>query len=155
MFQEEILKMLKKGWVNNMNKYVKEFFHRGLIFGGFGPIILGIVFFVLSKTLDNFGVSGEQILIGIVSTYVLAFVQAGVTVFNQIEHWSTPKSLFFHFISLYITYTLCYLLNSWIPFEWGVIGIFTAIFVVLFFAIWITVYLSVKSVSKKMNAKLK
>ena len=30
-----------------MNKYLKEFFHRGLIFGGFGPIILGIVFAIL------------------------------------------------------------------------------------------------------------
>ena len=138
-----------------MNKYLKEFLHRGLVFGGFGPIVVGIVFLILSKTLDNFSLGGIEVFLAILSTYVLAFVQAGVTVFNQMEHWSTTKSLFFHFASLYITYTLCYVLNSWIPFKWGVIGIFTLIFTVLFFAIWITVYLSVKYASKKMNAKLK
>lgn len=138
-----------------MNKYLKEFLHRGLIFGGFGPIVLGIIFFILSKTLDNFYVSGGQILLGIVSTYILAFVQAGATVFNQIEHWSVPKSVFFHFTSLYLIYTLCYLVNSWIPFEWGVIAIFTAIFAVLFFVIWITVYLTVRSTSKKLNSSIK
>ncbi|MBQ2974551.1 MAG: DUF3021 domain-containing protein [Clostridia bacterium] len=138
-----------------MNKYLKEFLHRGLIFGGFGPIVLGIIFFILSKTLNDFYVSGVQILLGIVSTYILAFVQAGATVFNQIEHWSVPKSLFFHFTSLYLIYTLSYLVNSWIPFKWGVIAIFTAIFAALFFAIWIIVYLIVRSTSKKLNSSIK
>ena len=30
-----------------MNKYVRSFLHRGLMFGGFGPIIIGIVYLVL------------------------------------------------------------------------------------------------------------
>lgn len=138
-----------------MNKYLKEFLHRGLIFAGFGPIVLGIIFFVLSKTLDDFFVSGGQIFLGILSTYILAFVQAGVTVFNQIDHWSTPKSLFCHFGMLYAVYVLCYILNSWIPFEWGVIGIFTAVFVSTFFIIWFIVYFIVKVTSRKLNKKLK
>lgn len=125
------------------------------MFSGFGPIILGIIFFILSKALDNFSVSGEQILLGIISTYILAFVQAGASVFNQIEHWSLPKSLFCHFGLLYVTYSLCYILNSWIPFEWGVIGIFTAIFVVAYFIIWFTVYFIVKATGKKLNSTLK
>lgn len=138
-----------------MNKYLKEFFHRGLIFAGFGPIVLGIIFFILSKTLDNFYVSGGQILLGIISTYILAFVQAGVTVFNQIEHWPIAKSLFCHFGMLYVVYFLAYILNSWIPFEWGVIGIFTIIFVTVFFVIWFTVYFIVKATSRKLNKNLK
>ncbi len=138
-----------------MNRYLKEFFHRGLVFSGFGPIVLGIVFFILSKTVNDFYVSGGQILLGIISTYILAFVQAGVTVFNQIEHWSTPKSLLCHFGLLYAVYVLCYVLNSWIPFEWGVIGIFTAIFVVIYFIVWFTVYFIVKATGKKLNATLK
>ncbi len=137
-----------------MNKYLKEFLHRGLIFAGFGPIILGIIFFILSKTLDDFYVSGGQILLGIISTYILAFIQAGATVFNQIEHWSVPKSLLCHFGSLYAVYVLCYILNSWIPFEWGVIGIFTVIFAVIYFVIWFTVYFIAKVTSRKLNKKL-
>lgn len=138
-----------------MNKYLKEFLHRGLIFSGFGPVVLGIILFIVSKTVDDFSISGEQILLGIASTYILAFVQAGATVFNQIEHWSTPKSLFCHFGMLYAVYVMCYVLNSWIPFEWGVIGVFTAIFVAVFFTVWFTVYFIVKATSKKLNAKLK
>ena len=138
-----------------MNKYLKEFLHRGLIFSGFGPVVLGIILCIVSKTVDDFSISGEQILLGIASTYILAFVQAGATVFNQIEHWSTPKSLFCHFGMLYVVYVMSYILNSWIPFEWGVIGVFTAIFVAVFFTVWFTVYFIVKATSKKLNAKLK
>ena len=125
------------------------------MFAGFGPIILGIIFFILEKTLDEFSVSAVQILLGIVSTYVLAFVQAGASVFNQLEHWSLPKSLFCHFGMLYAVYVICYILNSWIPFEWGVIGIFTAIFVMTYFIVWFTVYFIVKATGKKLNATLK
>lgn len=137
-----------------MNKYLKEFLFRGLIFGGFGPIILGIVYYILSKTLNNFSLNGSEILLGIISTYLLAFVQAGVTVFNQIEHWSVPKSLLCHFGSLYVVYVFCYIVNSWIPFEWGIVGLFTAIFVVLYFIIWFTVYFIAKATGKKLNSVL-
>lgn len=137
-----------------MNKYLKDFFHRGLIFGGFGPVILGIVYCILSKTLNDFSLNGSEVLLGIISTYLLAFVQAGVTVFNQIEHWSVPKSLLCHFGSLYIVYVFCYIVNSWIPFEWGVVGLFTAIFVALYFIIWFTVYFIAKATGKKLNSVL-
>ena len=33
-----------------MNKYLKEFLHRGLIFGGFGPLVAGIVFLIIGLT---------------------------------------------------------------------------------------------------------
>ena len=137
-----------------MNKYGKEFFHRGLIFGGLGPIVVGIVYAILELTLPSFSLGGFEVLLATVSSYLLAFVQAGATVFNQIEHWSVPKSLFWHFISLYVAHVGCYLVNTWIPFRVDVVLIFTAIFVVLFFAIWFTVYLCVKATSKKMNARL-
>lgn len=139
----------------NMNKYVKSFLHRGLMFGGFGPIIVGIVYYILSLTIDSFSISGGQLLLVISSSYVLAFVQAGVSVFNQIEDWSVAKSLLCHFSFLYITYVTCYLVNTWIPFDINVVLIFTAIFVVLYLVIWLTVYFSVKAVAKRLNAKLR
>ena len=137
-----------------MNKYVKEFLHRGLIFGGFGPIVLGIIYVILEKTLSEFSLDAMQCFIAIVSVYVIAFVQAGTTIFNQIEHWSIPKSLFCHFSMLYVAYVGCYLVNSWIPFDIKVIIIFTAIFAATFFAIWIAVFISVKLTSKKLNKKI-
>lgn len=137
-----------------MNKYLKEFLHRGLMFGGFGPIILAIVYFILSKSIENFSLSGKEILLGTVSVYLLAFLQAGATVFNQIEHWPITKSLLCHFTTLYIAYILCYVINSWIPFIPQVLIIFTVIFVLIYLVIWVTVYLSVKAFSKKANQKI-
>ena len=138
-----------------MNKYVKDFFHRGLIFGGFGPIVLGIIYLILSMTISGFSLNGYETFLGIISVYLLAFVQAGATVFNQIEHWSLPKSLLCHFSTLFVAYSLCYLGNTWIPFDPKVILIFFAIFVAVYFVIWIIVYFSVKAASKKFNAKIK
>ena len=138
-----------------MNKYVKEFLHRGLVFGGFGPIILGIIYFILSKTVDNFALSGSEMLIGIVSIYLLAFVQAGATIFNQIEHWPISKSLLCHLLTLYVAYSLCYVANTWIPFEPKVLLIFTVIFMAVYFTVWGIVYFSIKATSKNFNAKLK
>ncbi len=138
-----------------MKKYVKEFIHRGLIFGGFGPIILGIIYVIISKTAGDFSLDAGEVLTAIVSIYLLAFVQAGATVFNQIEHWSTPKSLFCHFATLYVAYSLCYIVNTWIPFEPTVLLVFTGIFTAVFFVTWFTVYFCVKATSKKFNEKIK
>ena len=138
-----------------MNRYLKAFLRRGLIFGGFGPIVTGIVFFIISLSLEDFSLGGSEFLLAIFSTYLLAFVHAGASIFNQIEHWPIAKSLFFHFLSLYLAYTLCYLANAWIPFHWITILIFTAVFAAIYFVVWITVYLSVRAVQKRLNQRLK
>ncbi len=137
-----------------MNKYLKTFLHRGIIFGGFGPIILGIIYAIIEKTAENFSLSGIQTLIAIVSIYFLAFVQAGASVFNQIESFSIPKSLLCHLSVLYVAYVVCYLINDWIPFNINALLIFTAIFLIIYFVVWITVFVSIKIASKKLNAKL-
>ena len=118
-----------------MNRYLKEFLHRGLIFGGFGPVILGIIYAVLAKTATDFTLSGIEAFLGIVSIYLLAFVHAGASVFNQIEHWPLPKSLLCHFSTLFAAYSICYVANTWIPFDIKVFGIFTAIFIAVYFVI--------------------
>ncbi len=137
-----------------MNKYIKKFFCRGLAFGGFGPIILGIIYWIMSECTNNFAVSGFEIFLGIISTYLLAFVQAGASVFNQIEHWSLPKSTLLHFLTLFAAYSICYIGNTWIPFEPKVLLIFAAVFISGYFVIWLTVYLSVRAASKKLNKRI-
>ena len=137
-----------------MNKYLKEFLHRGMLFGGFGPIILGIIYAILQKTLSDFSLTGTEVLLGIVSIYLLAFIHAGASVFNGIEHWSLPKSLLCHFATLFAAYSLCYVLNSWIPFEPAVLLIFSIIFIIAYFAIWFTVYFIIKLTAKRINSKL-
>ena len=124
------------------------------MFGGFGPIIVGIVYFILSETVENFSLDGGQVLIAIISTYLLAFVQAGASIFNQIEHWSPIKSLSVHISIIYAAYLGCYFANSWLQFEWGVVLIFTAVFVVAYLTIWFSVFICVRMASKRLNSKL-
>ena len=137
-----------------MNKYVKEFLHRGLVFGGFGPIITAIVMLILSHAINGFSLTGNEMFLSVVSTYILAFVHAGSSIFHQIEHWSLMKALFCQLGTLYVAYAICYLINSWIPFELTVLAIFTAIFVIGYLLIWGIVYLCVRNTSKKLSEKL-
>lgn len=137
-----------------MNPYLKKFMHRGMMFGGFGPIVVGIVYVCVSAGVGGITLTAAEVLTAIVSSYFLAFIQAGVSVFNEIDNWPVMKSLLCHFLLLYIAYMSCYLINSWIPFDIRIVGIFTAIFVVSYFVIWIAVYLSVKNLGKKMNKKI-
>ena len=137
-----------------MNKYLKSFLQRGLAFGGFGPIIIGIIHYIISLSVDNFSVSGPEIFSAVISTYILAFIHAGASVFNQIESWPIAKSILFHFLALYLSYTLCYIINSWIPFKWSVLLIFTGSFALVYAIVWITVLFFVKRASKELNSKL-
>ena len=138
-----------------MNRYLKSFMHRGLLFGGFGPVITGIIYAVLDHSLPNVTVSGTDLFVIMVSTYLLAFVHAGASVFNQIEHWPIAKSLLCHFGCLYAAYLLCYVINRWIAFDLTVMLIFSGIFVAVYFAVWFTVYTVIKITEKKLNAKIK
>lgn len=125
------------------------------MFGGFGPIILGIIYTVIQSTQKDFSLSGSEVLTAIVSIYLLAFVQAGASVFNQIESFSLPKSVLCHFSVLYVAYVICYLVNNWIPFNPKVIAIFTAIFFAVYLIVWITVVSILKITAKRLNEKLK
>ena len=134
---------------------VRDFFFRGLLFGGFGPIIAGIIYLILHFTLEDLTLTGLQVFTAIVSTYLLAFVHAGASVFNQIESWPLAKSTLCHFGVLYVAYILCYVINSWIPFEPLVLGIFTAIFAVGYAVIWLAVYVSIRVTVKRLNRSLR
>ena len=137
-----------------MNRYLKSFLQRGLIFGGFGPIVVGIVYMILSFSIADFSVGGVEMFAAIISTYILAFIHAGASIFNQIDGWPIAKSLLFHFGSLYLAYTLCYVINSWIPFNLIGLLIYTAGFVLVYIVIWLTVVIVVGKTGKRINACL-
>lgn len=137
-----------------MKQNLIKFIHRGAIFGGFGPVITAIIYLILSFSINNFSVSGYEMFSAIISTYFLAFVHAGASAFNEIESWSIGKSTLCHFITLYVAYSLCYIINSWIPFDITILLIFTVLFVLVYLIIALTVYLITKKLGKKLNESL-
>ena len=137
-----------------MNKYFKNFIYRGLEFGGLCPIVFVIICLIHENISDEFYISGKEIFWAIISIYALAFVQAGASVFNQIEEWSLLKCTTFHFLTLYLAYMICYIFNRFLPFKAEILILFTIIFVIVYFAVWTVVVVSIKCVSKKMNKRL-
>ena len=132
-----------------MNKYVKEFCKRGAMFAWGGPAIIAIIYACLKGAGTLTMLSVNEVVLGILSSIVLAFVAAGISIVYQIE--TLPKTMagLIQMAVLYVDYLGIYLLNGWIPVD--KVWIFTVIFVAGFAVIWLAVYLSTKRRVDKMN----
>lgn len=137
-----------------IDNYVKKFFFNGLISGGFGPIIYAIVMLSLglSGTIDM--VSYEELTLGILTSYLLAFIAGGVGVIYSIEKLPLIYATLIHAVVLYLDYILIYLLNGWIASQWQAILIWTASYICIYIVVWLIVYFSIKAQAKRINKKL-
>lgn len=137
-----------------IKKYYKEFFLRGLMVMGGGPIVLAIVYAILELCGVEVMLNGWQVALGIIAIAALAFVAAGVTVVYQIEELPLIKAIGIHGAILYIAYAIVYLVNGWLVRGYIPFLIFTAIFIVGYLAVWGIVYLVIKRNTDKINAKI-
>lgn len=147
--------MSKKGLDYSMNKYVKNYLLRGLIFSGLGPVVMSIVYLCLESSGVVMQLSAVDQFKAIISTYIIAFVHAGGSVFPTIEEWPKVKAAFFQGLTIWAVYLIGYLVNDWIPLSWLAIGLYTGCFILAFVGTWIIVILVTKAVVKKMNEKIK
>ncbi len=138
-----------------MKKIVSEFFLHGLISGGFGPIVLAILYLILNRVADVEALSVCQLCIGIFSLYALAFIVGGMNVIYRIERLHLMPAILIHGGVLYICYLITYLLNGWLQSGATPILVFTGIFVVGYFTIWAVIYSVIKRNTEKVNKTLK
>ena len=138
-----------------MKKNILEFFRRGFVACGFGPIVLAILYLILQHKADIETLTVNQVCIGIFSLSALAFVAGGMNVIYQIEQLPLMVAILIHGAVLYFSYLVTYLLNGWL--EWGVtpILVFSAIFVLGYLAIWAVIYSIIKKRTKRLNEILK
>ena len=132
-----------------MKKYVKGFFVRGAMWAWGGPVILAIVWVCLQAAGVIHEITVNEVVLGIITMTVMAFIAAGVSIVYQIE--SLPKSFaaLIQMSVLYIDYLGFYLLNGWIPVNQ--IWMFTLIFVAVFVVIWLSIYLFNRRKVERMN----
>ena len=118
-----------------------------------GPVILCIVWACLwrADVIQEVG-AGEAIL-SVVSSLVLAFIAAGISVIYQMEQLPKAMAALIQMAVLYVDYLGIYLLNGWLPLR--AIPVFTLIFLAGFAAIWAIIYLSVRRAVSDLNAKIK
>lgn len=133
-----------------MKKTVLEFFRRGLIACGFGPMFLAVFYLVLQHQAGVEALTVHQVCLGIFSLSALAFIAGSMNVIYQIERLPLMVAILIHGGILYISYLVTYLLNGWLAWGTTPILVFSGIFVFGYLAIWAIIY----SVTKKRTSKL-
>ena len=138
-----------------MKKYVLEFFRRGLVACGFGPLVLAVLYLILQRHAALEMLTVDQVCIGIFSLTALAFIAGGMNAIYQMERLPLMVAILIHGGVLYISYLATYLLNGWL--EWGVVPIFvfSGIFVLGYFIIWAAICSIIKRNTAKLNELLK
>ena len=137
-----------------MKKFVTEFFRRGFVACGFGPVILAVLYLVLQRHGDLQTLTVDQVCVGIFSLSALAFIAGGMNVVYQIERLPLMVAISIHGGVLYVSYLVTYLLNDWL--EWGTapILVFSGIFVVGYLVIWGIIYSIIKTRTERLNKLL-
>ena len=137
-----------------MKKYVIEFLKRGMSFCFGGPLVLAIVYGILGLVgaVESFTVG--EVVTGIFSSTLLAFIAAGVTVIYTIDKLSPFSAALIHGVVLYIDYILLYLFNGWLQSSLKPITIFTVCFILGYLIIWAIVFVATRKCTKKLNESL-
>ena len=137
-----------------MKTFWKEFFLRGLLCAGGGPVVLAIIYGILGATGTVEAFRPNEVCMGILIITLLAFVAAGMTAIYQMEQLPLPTAILLHGGALYLAYILTYLLNGWLLRQLIPILVFTGIFVVGYAVIWLIIYWIVKAKTEKINKML-
>lgn len=137
-----------------MKKHISQFFLRGLIAAGFGPVVLAIVYGILGATGVAESFSATEVTKGILSITLMAFIAGGINSIYQIEQLPLPTAIIIHAAVLYLDYLILYLFNDWIPRNGTAIGIFSLIFFAGFALVWFIIYLCIRSKTARINKKL-
>ena len=138
-----------------MKKIVLEFFRRGLIASGFGPIVLAILYLILKHHANVETLTVNQVCLGIFSLSALAFIAGGMNVVYQIERLPLMVAILIHGVVLYITYLVTYLINDWLEMGATPILVFSGIFILGYLAIWAIIYVIIKKRTERLNVILK
>ena len=138
-----------------MKRNLLEFFRRGLVACGFGPLVLAAVYLILQQQGAVETLTVNEVCLGIVSLAALAFIAGGMNIVYRIERLPLMVAILIHGGVLYVSYLITYLINDWL--EWGPTPIlaFSAIFVFSFLAIWAVIYFVTKKRTTSLNEKLK
>ena len=138
-----------------MKKHVIDFMHRGLVASVGGPVIMAIIYLCVQGNGEPLMLSVNEVALAILTSALLAFIAAGVSVVYQIERLPLMWAIFIHAIVLYFDYLLIYLVNGWMESDLGVILLFTICFIGGYIIIWTMIYFgTIRPSINKMNRKL-
>lgn len=138
-----------------MKRHILDFMRRGLAACGFGPIVLAVLYLILQQQGIVENLTVNEVCIGIVSLFVLAFIAGGMNFIYQIEQLPLMVAILIHGGILYISYLGTYLLNGWLKWSGIPVLVFTGIFVGGYLVIWAVIYSIIKKNTDRINEVLK
>lgn len=138
-----------------MKKNVLEFFHRGMIACGFGPIVLAVLYLVLHRQGVIQMLTVDEVCLGTFTISALAFVVGGMNVIYQVERLPLMVAILIHGGVLYASYLVTYLVNGWLEKDATPILTFTGIFALGYLVVWAVIYFVTKRNTEKVNELLK
>ena len=138
-----------------MKRNFTEFLRRGFIAGGFGPIVLAVLYWILQSQDAIQTLTAHQVCLGIISLYALAFIVGGMNIIYQIERLPLMIAILIHGCTLYISYLITYLFNGWLELGILPIVVFSTIFIVGYLVIWAIIYTITKKRTTSLNEKLR
>ena len=136
------------------SRFMKEFFRRGVVVCGIGPIVLAIFYLIIQRSVGVQSLTVGEVCVGIFSLSALAFIAGGMNAVYQFERLPLMVAISIHGGVLYISYLATYLVNGWLV--WGTVPlvVFTAIFVIGYLVIWLIIYSIIKSRTARLNEML-
>ena len=137
-----------------MKKLILEFWHRGTVACGIGPIVLAILYLIMQHQTGLETLTVNQVCLGILSLSALAFVAGGMNAIYQIERLPLMVAILIHGSVLYISYLITYLLNGWLGLGITPFLVFTGIFLFGYLVIWAIIYSIIRRNTTKLNAVL-
>lgn len=138
-----------------MKKIIAEFFRRGFVACGLGPIVLAIFYLIMQQQGMIQTLTVQQVCIGIFSLTALAFVAGGMNAIYQVERLPLMVAVSVHGCVLYISYLITYLLNDWLERGITPILVFSGIFILGYLVIWAIIYFIIRHNTAKVNEMLK
>lgn len=135
-----------------MKHFMKEFGKRGMMFAWGGPVIYAIILFCVDQSGVDSIINLQDVVKGIVTSALLAFIAAGISVIYKDEKRPTLIMALIHAGVLYADYLLVYLLNGWIPAH--AVKWFTLIFIAGYAIIWLIIYAIISRNVRKINQNL-
>ena len=98
--------------------------------------------------------SVSEMVIGIVSVTVLAFIAGGISMIYDVERLPIAIAALIHAGVLYLDYIVIYLINGWLKEGVTPFVIFTSCFFAGFALVWLIIYLTSKKSTDEVNMAL-
>lgn len=137
-----------------MKPLMKQFFQKGLMAAAGGPVILAVVYYFLERYGVISALSVEEVVRGILTVTLLAFIAGGAPVVYQAERLSLMAATLIHAMTLYADYILIYLFNGWLKHSLTPVLVFTLLFFTGYAVIWLCIFKRIKGNVDRLNQNM-